>query len=98
MEDVIDQLRRSSDGRVIDWQIEELPTVDCDPGLAKIAITHLLANAVKFTRPRERATIRIHPVEADGQVGLGGRGQRRGLQDDLCRQALRHVPAAAPPR
>jgi PAS domain S-box-containing protein len=71
VEDVVDQLRSSSDGRIIDWKIEELPTVECDPGLAKIAITHLLANAVKFTRPRERATIRIHPVEADGQVGLG---------------------------
>ena len=71
VEDVVDQLRSSTDGRVIDWQIEELPTVECDPGLAKIAITHLLANAVKFTRPRERAIIRIHPVEAEGQVGLG---------------------------
>ncbi|MEP7225928.1 MAG: PAS domain S-box protein [Gemmatimonadales bacterium] len=71
VEDVVDQLSSSTDGRVIDWQIEELPTVECDPGLAKIAITHLLANAVKFTRPRERATIRIHPVEAEGQVGLG---------------------------
>ena len=71
VEDVVDQLRSSTDGRVIDWQIEELPTVECDPGLAKIAITHLLANAVKFTRPRERAIIRIHPIEAEGQVGLG---------------------------
>jgi PAS domain S-box-containing protein len=71
VEDVVDQLRRSSDTRVIDWEIEELPTVTCDPGMAKIAITHLLANAVKFTRPRERASIRIHSVEADGQVGIG---------------------------
>ena len=45
--------------------------MECDPGLVKIAITHLLANAVKFTRRRERATIRVYPVEADGQVGLG---------------------------
>ena len=71
VEDVVDQLRPSSDGRIINWKIEELPTVECDPGLAKIAITHLLTNAVKFTRPRQQATIRIHPVEADGQVGLG---------------------------
>jgi PAS domain S-box-containing protein len=71
VEDVVDQLRSSGDGRVIDWKVEELPTVECDPGLARIAITHLLANAVKFTRPRERATIRILPVEADGQAGLG---------------------------
>jgi PAS domain S-box-containing protein len=70
VEDVVDQLRSSNDGRVLDWQIEELPTVECDPALARVAITHLLANAVKFTRPRERATIRIQPVEVDGQVGL----------------------------
>jgi PAS domain S-box-containing protein len=70
VEDVVDQLRSSGDGRVLDWQIEELPIVECDPVLARVAITHLLTNAVKFTRPRERATIRIRPVEVDGQVGL----------------------------
>jgi light-regulated signal transduction histidine kinase (bacteriophytochrome) len=70
VEDVVDQLRSSTDGRVLDWQIEELPTVECDPALARVAVTHLLTNAVKFTRPRERATIRIRPVDVDGQVGL----------------------------
>ena len=98
VEDVVDQLRSSSDGRVIEWQVEELPTVECDPGLAKIAITHLLANAVKFTRSA--------PAGHDSDPSGGGRrtgwprrrGQRRGVQDDLCRQAVRHVPAAAPSR
>ena len=33
-------------------------------------MTNLLSNAVKFTRPRKRATIRIRPVQVDGQVGL----------------------------
>ncbi|HZA97773.1 MAG TPA: GAF domain-containing protein, partial [Gemmatimonadales bacterium] len=70
VEDVVDQLRSSTDGRVLDWQIEELPTVECDPALVRVAITHLLTNAVKFSRPRERATIRIRPVEVDGQAGL----------------------------
>jgi PAS domain S-box-containing protein len=70
VEDVVDQLRASTNGRVLDWRIEELPTVECDPTLARVAITHLLTNAVKFTRPRERATIRIGPVEVDGQVGV----------------------------
>ena len=49
VEDVVDQLRTAVNGRVIDWQVEELPSVECDPGLAKIAVTHLLSNAVKFT-------------------------------------------------
>jgi PAS domain S-box-containing protein len=70
VEDVVGQFRAPADGRVIDWQIEELPTVECDPGLVKIAVTNLLSNAVKFTRPRDRATIRIRPVRSDGQVGL----------------------------
>lgn len=70
VEDVVSGLRLPSDGRTIDWKIEDLPTVECDPGLAKIAITQLLANAVKFTRPRDRATIRVSPVQVDGQVGL----------------------------
>jgi light-regulated signal transduction histidine kinase (bacteriophytochrome) len=50
--------------------VEELPTVECDPALIKIAVTNLLSNAVKFTRPRQHATIRIRPVEFDGLVGL----------------------------
>jgi PAS domain S-box-containing protein len=70
VEDVVNGFRSSGDGRSIDWQIEELPTIECDPALTKIAITSLLSNAVKFTRPRQRATIRIRPVEADGQAGL----------------------------
>jgi PAS domain S-box-containing protein len=70
VEDVVDQLHSQTNGREIDWQIEELPVVEADPALTKIAVTHLLANAVKFTRPRERATIRIAPVESDGQSGL----------------------------
>jgi PAS domain S-box-containing protein len=70
VEDVVGRFRASSDGRVINWEIEELPTVDGDAGLIKIAISNLISNAVKFTRPREQATIRIRPVESDGQVGL----------------------------
>ncbi|MFL5403605.1 MAG: PAS domain S-box protein [Gemmatimonadales bacterium] len=70
VEDVIEGFRSPDDGRSIDWQIEELPTIECDPALTKIAVSNLLANAVKFTRPRPHATIRIRSVEADGQVGL----------------------------
>jgi PAS domain S-box-containing protein len=70
VEDVVDHLSSTTDGRVIEWEIEELPIVECDPALAKVAITQLLNNAVKFTRPRERATIRVRSVEVDGQAGL----------------------------
>jgi PAS domain S-box-containing protein len=70
VEDLVNQFQAASNGRNIDWQIEELPTVEGDPGLLKLALTNLLSNAVKFTRTREHATIRIRAVEANGQVGL----------------------------
>jgi light-regulated signal transduction histidine kinase (bacteriophytochrome) len=70
VEDVIGQLRASTTGRTIDWQLDELPTVDGDPVLLKLALGHLLSNAVKFTRQRDRATIHVRPVESDGQIGL----------------------------
>jgi light-regulated signal transduction histidine kinase (bacteriophytochrome) len=36
----------------------------------RVAVGNLLANAVKFTAPRDHATIRIYPVHAEGQTGL----------------------------
>jgi PAS domain S-box-containing protein len=70
VEDVVNDLPAPADGRVIDWQLEELPTVQCDPVLTRIALSNLISNAVKFTRPREHPTIRIRPVQVDGQTGL----------------------------
>ncbi len=70
IEDIVGQLRTTVNGRTIEWQVEELPTVHGDPILLKTALANLLSNAVKFTRPRERAVIRIRPVESDGQVGV----------------------------
>jgi PAS domain S-box-containing protein len=80
VEDVVDQLRTAVNGRVIDWQVEELPSVECDPGLAKIAVTHLLSNAVKFTKPRDRAMIQVQPVRVDGQAGLAVRDNGVGFK------------------
>jgi PAS domain S-box-containing protein len=70
VEDIVGQLRTSTNGRQIEWQIEELPTVHADPALLKTALGNLLANAVKFTRPRDQAVIRIRPLRSDGQVGI----------------------------
>jgi PAS domain S-box-containing protein len=80
VEDVVDQLRTAVNGRVIDWQVEELPSVECDPGLAKIAVTHLLSNAVKFTKPRDRAMIQVQPLQVDGQAGLAVRDNGVGFK------------------
>jgi len=39
-------------GREVDWVIDELPEVACDPVLVKQVFQNLLANALKFTRSR----------------------------------------------
>jgi light-regulated signal transduction histidine kinase (bacteriophytochrome) len=70
VEDVVGLLQAEAGDRVIDWMIEPLPVLECDPSLARIAVEHLLRNAVKFTRTRGRASIRVRPVQVDGQHGI----------------------------
>jgi PAS domain S-box-containing protein len=60
-------------GRRIEWHIGELPTVTADPLLLRLAVEHLVANAVKFTAGRSAAKIEILPVHADGESGLAVR-------------------------
>ena len=57
--DVIVSLAPDLQNRQIDWNVEHLPTMRCDPDLTRIVFSNLLANAVKFTSKRERASIGI---------------------------------------
>jgi len=52
VEDVITELAPQSAERQIEWKIGNLPFLECDPGLIKQLMQNLLANALKFTRPR----------------------------------------------
>jgi PAS domain S-box-containing protein len=70
VEDVVSELEVQADGRSIEWQVQPLPTVECDASLVRPALQSLLANALKFTRPREHAVISVRPIEHDGQAGL----------------------------
>ncbi|GGO35631.1 ATP-binding protein [Deinococcus humi] len=45
--------------RQIDWQISDLPTVMGDTELLRRVITALVDNAVKYTRARDRALIKV---------------------------------------
>ncbi len=43
------ELEPDIEDREIEWRIEKIPEVQCDPALMKIVLTNLLSNAVKFT-------------------------------------------------
>jgi len=65
--DVLPNVRSEGNDRKIEWQVNPLPTVVCDPGLMKVVFTNLLSNAVKYTRPREKAVIEIGQIVTNGQ-------------------------------
>ena len=70
VEDAVGMLQAEAGDRVIDWVVEPLPVLECDPSLARIAVLNLLENAVKFTRTRARASIRVRPVQIEDQDGI----------------------------
>ena len=57
--DVIAMLQSSMEGRVIDWQIAELPGVLGDHAMLRRVWQNLISNAIKYTARRERARIEI---------------------------------------
>jgi len=65
--EVIAILQPEREGRQVQWMIADLPVVECDPVLVKQVFQNLLANALKFTRPRARAVIEVSHKEENGQ-------------------------------
>lgn len=70
VDEVVAELKPLVTERTIDWKLQRLPFVECDPGLIKQVFANLLSNAVKFTRPRERAVIEVGAMDRDGQSAI----------------------------
>ena len=68
--DVIAGLGPEAADREIEWRVGELPTAVCDPGLMRIVFTNLASNALKYTRPRSRATIEIGCTSHEGRPAI----------------------------
>lgn len=66
VQEVVTSLKPEIKDREVEWRIEDLPSVECDPVLMKQVLFNLLLNALKFTRPRQLAVIEI------GRIVLGG--------------------------
>jgi signal transduction histidine kinase len=66
IDDIRAELRPDTDGRNIEWRIATLPKVQGDPGLLKQLFANLIANAVKYTRPRPGPVIEIGLEQVEG--------------------------------
>ncbi len=67
LNEVVKDLQLECAQRNIRWQIGELPSVECDPGLMKQVFMNLVSNAVKYSRRRESALIEVGlMIEEDG--------------------------------
>ncbi len=70
VKEALEGLKPELEGREIEWQIGELPFVECDPALLTQVFANLLSNAVKFTRSRKPARIEVGQGAVDGQPAI----------------------------
>ncbi|HEX6505185.1 MAG TPA: PAS domain S-box protein [Terriglobales bacterium] len=66
VQEVITSLGPDIGDRQVEWKIGDLPYVECDSALMKQVFQNLLANALKFTRPRPKTVIEVGQAEKDG--------------------------------
>ena len=57
--DVVQEIQAEVGARSIEWKIGELPEVEGDLMMLRLAMTNLISNAAKYTRNREVAVIQI---------------------------------------
>jgi signal transduction histidine kinase len=67
LEVVLAGLQNDIADREICWKLEPLPTLECDPGLTKVVLSNLVANAVKYTRRRHPAIVHIGQITRNGR-------------------------------
>ena len=70
VDEVLADLQNETAGRMLEWRIEPLPAIECDPGLMKQVFANLLSNAVKYTRPRPVAIIEVGYRKMNGDSAV----------------------------
>ena len=59
LEEVLRDFEFETRGRRIEWTIHELPVVEADPSLLRLALMNLISNAIKYSRGRDPARIEV---------------------------------------
>jgi light-regulated signal transduction histidine kinase (bacteriophytochrome) len=81
VKEVVSEVRQGTEGRVIAWRINSLPTCYGDRSMLRIVLVNLLSNAIKFTRQRARAEIEIGRAEGrDDEVVVFVRDNGAGFE------------------
>ncbi len=65
LDDAVRELAPDAVGRKIVWDIKPMPKVAGDANLLRLVWVNLVANAIKYTRPRDEAKIEVGYVETE---------------------------------
>jgi PAS domain S-box-containing protein len=69
---LVDEVRREveieAQGRDVRWYVGPLPRIRGDASMLKLAVRNLLSNALKYSRPREVAEIRIEAERVRDEI------------------------------
>ncbi len=80
IDDVLAGLKSEVCERRIEWKVGALPSLVCDRGLLKQALTNLVGNSVKYTRPCDIAVIEIGQMAAEEQPVIFVRDNGAGFE------------------
>jgi PAS domain S-box-containing protein len=67
IDQALDILKPEFEGREIEWQIDSLWSVECDPDLLRQVFINLLENALKYSRGRACAVIQVGQASLEQQ-------------------------------
>ncbi len=61
-------LKRTDPGRAVEFRIEQVPEVEADGGLMRVALDNLIRNAWKYTSRHEKACIEFGALRQRGET------------------------------
>jgi light-regulated signal transduction histidine kinase (bacteriophytochrome) len=89
VEEVRSQLEPDIQGRSIQWEVGDLPTVAGDPALLRQVLINLLSNAVKYTGKEQEAQIRVGSCNGGSEVTVFVRDNGAGFEMQYAEKLFR---------